>query len=119
MTIDLTRYAPGGDFYAGLSQQFGSAAAEAAYAAAKTGDVDTLNYTLSNIRSGQNQIGTPRGGTSTFDNFVTQLATDPLSAPLDGINNQIGKAVWNVVKNPFVLAIVAGAIWWKFFRKRA
>ena len=35
-----------------------------------------------------------------------QTTTDPLAAPLDSLNNQLGLAAWNVFKNPFVVAAI-------------
>ena len=116
------RYQPGGDIYARLADVYGKAGAD--YAAARAGDTVTLNQALSDLKTAA-RSGTPvaevankyTGSTSTLGLFLNQITTDPLAAPLDSLNDQVGKAVWNVVKNPFVLALVVGAVWWKFFRK--
>ena len=107
------RYQPGGDLYAAIQEQFGTAAANAAAAAARVDDDGrTLRFTLSNIRSGNYAVGSATPGASTLGNFWTQITTDPLAAPLDTANAQLGKAVWNVFKNPWVLLSVAAAVFY-------
>lgn len=102
------RYQPNGDIFASIELQFGAEAARAAAQADRVNDGGkTLRFTLSNIRSGKYQVGSATPGASTLGNFWNQITTDPLSAPLDAANEQIGKAVWNVFKNPWVLAAVA------------
>lgn len=105
MNIPITRYQRGGDIYQQLASQYGTAAADAIAAAATTNDRAVLAEAIALVRSGP-----ARTGTSTLGNFFNQLITDPLAAPLESANNQIGKAVWNVVKNPWVLATLVGVI---------
>lgn len=104
-------YAPGGRLYLQLTAQYGIQAAEDAYEASKWGERDDVAAALFKYRNAE--FRTQPGSASTIGNFFTQITTDPLAAPLESANNQIGKAVWNVVKNPFVLAVVALLVWWK------
>lgn len=48
--------------------------------------------------------------TSTWSIFGNQIITDPLAAPLGGANNLIGNSVLSFLKNPWVVAAVAVAI---------
>lgn len=117
MTFYPQYYLPGGDIYLELESRYGRAGADLVAGYALRGDVEGLNQALSDLKPGGFSPGTAVLPTNTIGIFGNQLLTDPLDAPLAGLNSQIGKAVWNVLKNPFVLAIVAGVIWWKFFRK--
>ena len=104
----IARYQPGGDIYATLLGQYGTDAANTIAAAAATGDNAAVNQALATVRSG------PARNDSTLSLFWDQVTTDPLAAPLDSLNNQLGKAVWNVVKNPWVL-LTAGLIVFHLF----
>lgn len=103
----MNRYAPDGDIYASIADQYGTSAAQRAYAASLVDDGGvTLRNVLSNLHTGS----TDPGSTSTWSNFWRQITTDPLAAPLDSLDNQLGNAVLNVFKNPFVLLLVAGLV---------
>ena len=100
MTPELiARYQSGGDIYDELRFQYGQAAADAIAAAAATGDEHAINSAISAAKFGGAK------DTSTLDAFGN-LLTDPLAVPLEGVNNQIGKAVGNVFKNGWVLLVV-------------
>lgn len=98
---NAARYQPGGDIYTTLADEYGVNAANRVATAARGTQAD-LNEAIADIRSGP-----ARSGTNTLGNFVTQITTDPLAAPLASANNQIGKAVLNILKNPWVLLTVA------------
>ena len=108
-TID--RYQAGGDIYATLAAQYGAAAADQIAAAAATGDRAQLSDAIELARGNG-----PARETSTLSIFGNQLATDPLAAPLDSLNNQLGKAFWNVLKNPFVLLLAIAAVAYGLYR---
>lgn len=106
------RYFHGGDLYADIENQFGRNVADRAAEAARRDDNgvalrEVLTDARQLARSGE---VTPRGSESTTGIFIDQLLTDPLEAPLSGLNSQLGNAVWNVVKNPFVLLLVVGVV---------
>lgn len=114
------RYSPGGDLYNDIATRFGTEWANRAYSATL---VDDGGLTLRNVLNDAHQAERNRefarpGSTSTTKNFFDQITTDPLAAPLDGLNSQLGKAVWNVVKNPFVLLLLVGLGYLFLKRKR-
>ena len=92
------RYAPGGDIYADNATKYGVDGAELIWRGYQRDGRQGAAIAAGNLASPG--VG---GSTSTLAIFAEQLVTDPLAAPLESANNQIGKAVWNVVKNPFVL----------------
>ena len=87
-----------GDLYLAINDRYGIAAADQADSAARTGNTATLNATLSDIRRGTTNFdygngGNPSinghtnpalGGTSTLDNFATNIAAT-LRNPFAGI----------------------------------
>lgn len=98
------RYQEGGDIFLDVYYAYGE---DAAYNLARldaAGDERAKQQYLSDLR----RKNTTRqwGSESTAGNLFDQLTTDPLSAPLESANRQLGLAVWNVVKNPFVLVVV-------------
>ena len=98
MSQDLiNRYQPGGDIYAGLVTKYGQSVADAAAHAALSGDETQINAALA---------GAPLD-TSVLDIFTKQIVTDPLAAPLAGLNNTLGNTVLSFIRNPWVLAAVA------------
>lgn len=102
----LQRYAPGGDIHDRLSQRYGDAMASRAYELAEAGDPDALNLFLSNLRQGY----PPNRGDlneSVSDAFLDQLATDPLGAPLDSANRQLGNVAFGLLRNPWVALALA------------
>jgi hypothetical protein len=117
----LQRYAPGGDIYADLQTQYGTAAANQVYAAAQTGDNNgEVAAALAQIR-----YGAP-ADTSTADAFVDQITTDPLGAPLSGLNTLLSNSIFDFFKNPAVLVTLGlivffvlggGAVIQKHFNK--
>jgi hypothetical protein len=100
-------YSPGSRIYNELTALYGADVADAAAWAAFDDDRAALTEIIANARS-----GTRRTGTSTLGNFWHQITTDPLAAPLDSANNQIGKAVLNILKNPWVLLALAAAVFY-------
>jgi hypothetical protein len=93
------RYAPGGDIYQELASQYGPAAADRVYRAARDGgDIATV---LGDIRNPG--IG---GSTSTTSILLDQLATNPLGAPLESVNRTLGNTVWSFLKAPWVLLLL-------------
>ena len=100
----IARYQAGGDIYAQFVALYGADAANQIAAAAATGDRTQLNTVLETVK------GSPAASdASTAQLFVQQLITDPLGAPLAGLNNLVGNSVIDFFKNPWVLA-AAGAI---------
>lgn len=93
----INRYQSGGDIYSQLQSLYGTAAADKAAAAALTGDNTKLNEALTEIKYGGQPLNT-----STLSLFANQLGTNPLQAPLSGLNSQIGPSVKDFVSNPWV-----------------
>lgn len=109
--MTAARYQPGGDLFAQIAADYGAAAAARVAEAARSGDVDVVNRALSAARRGE--LGTPEAlNESTAALFWQQITTNPLSAPLDSLNKQLGLAVWNVFKNPFVLVLVVAVVFY-------
>lgn len=101
----IALYSPGGSAYAQLQATYGTAGADLVYQDAIDGG--SFGNAIEEVR-----FGNFTGDNSTLGNFWTQITTDPLAAPLESANNQLGLAVWNVVKNPFVLLAVAVAVFY-------
>lgn len=108
----MNRYAPGGDLYAKIEQQYGTAAANRVYQASISDSGETIAHALGSIRAG-NAADLP---TSTAAIFTNQILTDPLAAPLESANNQIGNVFANLFKNPWVLAVVVLAVVYMLYR---
>jgi hypothetical protein len=104
----IARYQPGGDIFTRLVGTYGLSGAQSIAAAAKTGDRSAVSEALALVRGD----GPPLDDSTTHI-FLDQLASDPLSAPLDKANNVIGNSVLSFLKNPWVLfaLIVAGFFW--------
>lgn len=98
----IQRYQPGGDIYATLVSQYGQDSANAIAAAALTGDRTVLGNAIENAKG----IPQNTGSTSTVTNFLQQITTDPLAAPLQGANNILGNSFLSVLKNPWVVATI-------------
>jgi len=92
-----TRYAPGGDIYQTLKAQYGQGAAERVYRAASGASGETVAEALGVIRGGEMQDD------STWSIFFDQITTDPLAAPIESLNNQVGNVFKNLLVNPFAL----------------
>lgn len=92
----INRYQPGGDIYAQLKSLYGTAGADQIAQAALSGDETQVNAALVQVKYGQPL------NTSTWSLFGQQLATNPLGAPLSGLNSQIGAAVKDVFGNPWI-----------------
>jgi len=106
----IQRYQPGGDIYqALLAQGIGAAGANAVAQAALTGDETQVNAALT-----QAQFGNPLN-TSTASILTNQLLTDPLAAPLSGLNNVLGNSFASLLKNPYVLLALAAVIFFFVF----
>lgn len=93
-----TRYAPGGDIYAANAEAYGIVGAERLWTAYQSGGRPAVGEAVKALKLGPNPPST-----STLAILANQLATDPLAAPAESLNRQLGLAVWNVLKNPFVL----------------
>ena len=130
MDYTLDDYLAGGTVYLAIQAKYGTDAADniasIAYAngnAIAAGDPTSVNTALSKLArttpaNAANPVvvnATPDASaadTSTADNFIQQITTNPLAAPLDGLNNQLKKAFGDVFKNPFVLLAVVAVIFW-------
>lgn len=113
----IKRYQPGGDLYQKAAAQFGTAAANDIARSALTGDQREVNSAFQRALN----YGAPLE-TSTTKIFFNQIATDPLGAPLDSANaaigNVFGSTLGGILRNPWVLAVIAGLVWFHFFRKK-
>lgn len=107
---DFAAYQRGGQYWPTLVSRYGEAGANRIAAAASSEDQALFTTVFSNVQRGRPASEDRITTTSTLREFGTLLATDPLGAPMEGLNNQIGKAVWNVLKNPWVLLVVAGGV---------
>lgn len=108
MTQDtINRYQAGGDIYAQLQSLYGTAGADQIAAAALSGDESQVNAALVQVKYGQPL------NTSTTSLFATQLATNPLGAPLSGLNNIISNSFSSLLKNPWIwgTALVLLFLW--------
>ncbi|HXE43236.1 MAG TPA: hypothetical protein VN516_09450 [Candidatus Baltobacteraceae bacterium] len=94
----IKRYQPGGDIYAQLVAQFGTASANAIAQAALTGDRGQVANAIENAKG---IAAAP--STGFWGQLGTQLANDPLGAPIDSLNNQLSRVFMDILKNPFVL----------------
>jgi len=101
---------PDGNIFKRLESQYGTGAALVIARAAASQDDEAVQEAIAQVRSG------PRLDDSTLSNFWTQVTTDPLEAPLTGLNNQIGNAVGSVFKNPWVVLVLAAAAFYYFRR---
>lgn len=99
-------YAPGGVYYNNIKAAYGAAAADAAYRASLTASQRSeITDAVNKYRA---QVTNPNEGTTSFwGNLWRQVTTNPLQAPIESANNQIGNVVVNVLKNPWVLATIA------------
>lgn len=109
-----SRYSPGGDIYEQIAREVGYEIANRVYSASLSNDDLTLQRALNDYAQARRGKALARPGSdSTWENFSDQITSDPLAAPLDALNNQLGLAVWNVLRNPFVLgaAILVAYFW--------
>ena len=104
----IERYQGGGDIYAQMESLYGASAANSIAAAASTGDETKINAAIV-----QAKYGTPLNA-STWSIFGNQLATDPLGAPIESLNGQIGKVLGDLFKNPLVLGALALGLFFFF-----
>ena len=96
----IARYqSPTGDIYNSLSQSRGVNVANAAAAAALTGDRVQVTNAIANAEYG------PPLNESTADILYTQLATDPFRAPLEGLDNILGNSFKSFLTSPYVVGI--------------
>ena len=108
MSQDLiNRYQSGGDIYAALLAKYGQTTADAVAQAALSGDETQVNAALA-----QGIYGNPLD-TSTVSILTQQLATNPLGAPLDAINNVIGNTFSSLFSSKYVVIVLiaAGFLW--------
>jgi|GEM_PF-4953855 hypothetical protein len=95
--IPVSRYAPGGDIYQALAKDYGTAGAEKVYNAALSGDRGAITDAIVSVKHGQ-----PLND-STAEIFLQQIISDPLAAPIESLNNQVGNVFKNLLLNPFAL----------------
>jgi hypothetical protein len=105
----IQRYQPGGDIYASLAASYGTPGAQQVATAALTGDETQVNAALTQVK-----YGAPLN-TSTAEIFGTQLATDPLGAPLADLNTALGNTFFSFLKNPWVLITIAALVFFFVF----
>ena len=108
MTDLAQRYAPGGDIYAANATAYGQEGAVRIWQAFLGGGKAAVPPVVAELKHGK-----ATGSTSTLVEFGKLITTDPLGAPLESANRQLGLVVWNVFKNPFVLlAVVLAVFFW-------
>lgn len=93
------RYQKGGDIYEKLRQSYGTAGAD--YIASVDRAGGSITDAIVKVKYG----GYLPDSTTAI--FVDKITTDPLAAPLESANRQIGNVVLGVFKNPWVLAALA------------
>jgi hypothetical protein len=93
----INRYQPGGDIYAQMVKNYGASNANAIASAALSGDETQVNAAIDTA-----QFGAPLDS-STTDQFVNLIETDPLGAPLADLNTTLGNTFLSFLKNPWVL----------------
>lgn len=101
--IEIARYAPGGDIWEELNRRHGPDAANRVWGAAQTGDRFAISRELAALRFGAFE------NESTASLFVSQITTNPLAAPLESANRQIGNVFKNIFANPWVLIVLLSA----------
>jgi hypothetical protein len=100
-----------GDIYAQVLAKYGSTTADSVATAALTGDETQINAVIPGLTSGLTAAQTPTP--STLSLFGNQLATNPLAAPLSGLNNILSNSFVSFLKSPAVLFVVAiGLFFW-------
>ena len=105
----IQRYQPGGDISATLVSEYGQASADS-IAAAATGDNNgEVNTAIANARTA---AGITKGeqDDSVLDAFGHQIVTNPLGAPLDSLNKVVGNTFLSFLKNPWVIALILGIL---------
>lgn len=112
----IQRYQPGGDIYAQLEAKWGRVGALAVAQAAASGDRTAITEALAQLKSGDPL------DESTARIFWGQVTTDPFNAPLASLNSGLGtaftSAIVGVLKNPWVLLALAGAVAFFVFSRR-
>jgi len=110
MSQDLiNRYQAGGDIYASIAAQHGTSAADACAAAALSGDETQINAALAlyETAAGNSTVAVPMATDTTTSNFLHQIATDPLAAPLATAEGLARNSLLDFLKSPAVLLTVA------------
>lgn len=106
----IQRYQPGGDIYARLEATYGRQGALIVSQAALTGDRFAVTNAIERVKYGE------RMSDSTARIFWAQITTDPFEAPLETLNTALeasaGSLVKNILRNPWVLLLVAGLIFY-------
>ena len=108
--MNLTRYIVGGDMWEAVGKKYGREAAEQLSNIAEAGDLTQFNFALSSLNRSGVVSPVQNSRTSTLWNFTDQLLTDPLAAPADSLNNQLGKAFKNIFGSPWILVALAAVV---------
>jgi hypothetical protein len=100
----IARYQPpNGDIYLQLQTEYGTQNANSIAAAAQTGD----NNGEVAAAISQAEFGNPLD-TSTADTLQNQLETDPLGAPLSGLETIVSNSLTDFLSSPAI--ILTGAV---------
>jgi len=104
----IARYQSGGDIYASILAQHGQTAAVACAAAALTGDETQINAALAlyETAAGNATVAVPMATDTTASDFLNQIETDPLAAPLEDANKVLNNSFLSFLKNPTVLLVI-------------
>ena len=115
-TTTIARYQPGGDIYATILSQHGAAAAAQIAAAAQTGDETQINAVLAQyVGTLTPDVAVPLSTDTTASDFLNQIATDPLAAPLASANTLLGNTFLSFLKNPWVVLTIAAVVFFGLF----
>lgn len=93
----IARYQSGGDIYQLILAQYGQSAADNIASVAQGGSRSDIANALATLKYG------PALDTSTADAFANQILTDPLGAPLAGLNTALANSFTDFLKSPAVL----------------
>lgn len=101
----IDRYQSPNDIYQTIADAYGPDAANTIADVALAGDELAVNTALVKAK-----YGSPLN-TSTLAIFTNQILTDPLAAPANALNDQLGKAFKNFFKSPWIVltAVLVGA----------
>jgi hypothetical protein len=112
--IPWRRYQPEGDIYIKLALQYGKDWADKAAAAALANDGEELTRVIADARSAAGITKPEQEADGTFGNFVDQLATDPLGAPIASAQGILANTLESLYRNPLVLIAVIAALFFAF-----
>jgi len=104
----IARYQSGGDIYASILAQHGQTAADACAAAALTGDETQINAALAlyETAGGNATVAVPMATDTTASDFLNQIETDPLAAPLASAEKLASNSLLDFLKSPAVLLVI-------------